>query len=198
MTIVLVALVVGGAAGLARGGRLTNLADAHLRSLMLLVVGAAGQLAVGLGSLRGALGFSLIVASYVALSGFAARNLAIAGMGVVVLGVALNLAPIVADQGMPVESGAIVRAGIAPSEGIATLSYGGKRHLAHPGDHLRLLDDAIPEWATHEVLSVGDLVIGAGVGAVVTTLVRGRRSVRSGRSPGGASSGGGSDRPAID
>ncbi|GAC1315472.1 MAG: hypothetical protein NVSMB12_11130 [Acidimicrobiales bacterium] len=177
------------------GGRLGNLAAARVRSVALLIAGAGGQVAVTAGGLRGALGFAFVLASYVALAGFAARNLAIAGMGVVLLGVALNLAPIVADGGMPVEGGAIVRARVAPLEDVAGLTFGAKRHLAHPGDHLRVLDDTIPDWLTHEVLSAGDLVVGVGVGAVVASLVRGRRSIRTSRSPAAASSGDGSDRP---
>jgi hypothetical protein len=95
-----------------------------------------------------------------------------------------------------VEGSAIVRARIARTEDVALLRFGGKRHLARAGDHLRLLDDRIPDWVTHEVLSGGDLVISAGLGAVVASLVRGRRSVRPRRSRAAATSAGGSDRRA--
>ena len=198
MTVVVVALLIGAAVGLISGGRLGNLASARVRSIALLVAGAGGQVAVTAGGVRGDLGFALIVASYVALAAFATRNLALAGMGVVLLGVALNLAPIVADGGMPVEGDAIVRARVAPIEDVAGLTFGAKRHLAHPGDHLRILDDALPDWVTREVLSAGDLVVGVGVGSVVASLLRGRRAVRPGRSSAAPSSVDGSDRPTTD
>lgn len=197
MTVVLVALLAGAIAGVAGGGRPANLASARIRSGGLLLLGAGGQAAVGLAGLRGYPGLALVVASYAALAAFAVRNLAIAGMGVIVLGIVLNLIPIVADGGMPVEGTAIVRAHVAAPEDVPLLRYGGKRHLAHQGDHLRILDDRIPDWLTHEVLSAGDLVIGAGVAAVVARLLRGRRSLRRRRSPVAASSAAGSDRPAT-
>lgn len=201
MTVVLVALVVGGVVGLATGGSLRTLTTVRLRSTWLLVGGALGQGAAGLiGSRTGAgatVGFALIVVSYLALAGFAMRNIVLTGMGIVTLGIALNLAPILADRGMPVEGPAIVRARIAPLEEVPMLRYGAKRHLAHPGDHLRVLDDSIPEWVNREVVSIGDIVIGVGAAAVIAALLRPRRGqLRARRSSGGESPGAGPDRRA--
>ena len=178
MTVVVAAVGLGCIAGLLAGGRLANVSRAKLRSMPLLVAGALGQAVVTASGMRGGSGLALVIASYLALAAFAMRNLHLPGMGVVVLGVVLNLAPIALNAGMPVEGRAIVRARIATFEEVPSLEFGAKRHLAGPGDHLRTLDDAIPEWITHEVLSIGDLVLGAGVAAVVVSLLRTGRGRR--------------------
>jgi hypothetical protein len=186
MTVVLVAVGLGCIAGLLTGGRPVNVGEAKLRSVPLLVAGALGQAVVTGSGMRGGSGLALVIVSFLALAAFATRNLHLAGMGVVVLGVVLNLAPIALNAGMPVEERAIVRARIASPDEVPSLEFGAKRHLARPGDHMRALDDAIPEWITHEVLSIGDLVIGAGVAAVVFSLLR---AGRGGRHAGPAASG---------
>ncbi|GAC1530668.1 MAG: hypothetical protein NVS3B12_05510 [Acidimicrobiales bacterium] len=200
MTPILVAAVCGALAGVVQGGRITAIAATRLRWVAMLVLGVVTQLA-GQRVIPGA-GFALVVVSYLALASFALRNLALRGMAIVVVGVVLNCAPIVANAGMPVEGRAIVRAGIARPEELTVLRYGAKRHLAQPGDHLRVLDDAIPDWITGEVLSAGDLVIAVGVGAVAAGLIRPRssrrRRLRSDRTPVAATSAAGPGRPATD
>jgi hypothetical protein len=175
-----IAVVAGGAAGLATGGRLGEVARVQIGWGWLLALGVIGQILLldGVVPVHGSVELAGILASYAALAVFALLNLGRAGMGVLVLGVLLNAAPIAADSGMPVEAHAIVSARIATAQQIPLLDFGGKRHLARQGDHLRLIDDNIPDWPTHEVLSIGDLVITAGVGAVIFGLVRprGRRT----------------------
>lgn len=157
MTTVLAAIAVGIVVGLLTKGHLRELARTRLRWLPVLVAGAALQI-VG-----------AVLVSYAVLAVFTLRNVTRLGMGVVFVGLALNAAPIVLNNGMPVEGHAIVSAGIArdPSE----VSISGKRHLAIAGDHLRALDDTIPEWWTHEVLSFGDLVVAIGLAAVIAGLL---------------------------
>lgn len=171
MTTVLVAVVLGLVAGAAGGGRLSDLGGAHLRSWSLLVAGAALQVGTDRGHLQGTAAFLVTFLSYSALAAFAGRNLARPGMGVILVGVLLNLASIGANGGMPVEAHAIVSARVASAEDVADLTFGGKRHLAGPSDHLRALDDTIPDWITHQVLSIGDLVIAVGITALVAALL---------------------------
>ncbi|GAC1377633.1 MAG: hypothetical protein NVSMB4_07090 [Acidimicrobiales bacterium] len=200
MTPILVAAVCGAIAGVVRGGRIVAITATRLRWVALLAIGVVAQLA-GQRVIPGA-GFALVIVSYLALAVFALRNLALRGMAVVVVGVVLNCAPIAANAGMPVEGRAIVRAGIARPEELSVLRYGAKRHLARRGDHLRALDDAIPDWLTGEVVSAGDLVIAVGVGAVVAGLIAPRRSrrrrLRNDRSPVAATSDAAPGRPAND
>jgi len=180
----LLAVAAGLVAGLAGGGRLRNLAEGRLRSLWLPVVAVVLQGLTGAVHDRSEAVAALIV-SYLALGAFAVRNTSRPGMGVLLIGVTLNAAPILLDGGMPVEAHAIVAARVVRTDAeIAALDFGGKRHLAGPGDHLRLLDDRLPAWFSHEVLSIGDLVITIGVAAVVAGLVRdetGRRRDETGR-----------------
>lgn len=169
MTPVLVAVVVGVAAGFAAGGRLPPARRVRLRSWGLLVAG------VGIEVVSHRL--LAVLLAYALLAAFAARNLNRAGMGIVLVGIALNATPMLLDGGMPVEGHAIVSAGIAAPGDIPVLSFDGKRHLARAGDHLRALDDTIPEWWSHEVVSFGDLVIAVGVAAIVAGLLRQPTSV---------------------
>src|SRR3974377_366932 len=48
-------------------------------------------------------GFGLLVASYVLILGFCARNLVLRGMSIVLIGIACNALVIVLNQGMPVK-----------------------------------------------------------------------------------------------
>ncbi|MHB8468018.1 MAG: DUF5317 family protein, partial [Acidimicrobiales bacterium] len=158
MTPILVAVAIGLAVGAARGGRPTLV---HFNSWWLLIGGVGLQ----------ATNHQVLVA-YALLAAFAVRNLARPGMGVLLIGVGLNAAPILLNGSMPVEAHAIVSARIATPAEVGTLSIGGRRHLAHGGDHIRALDDTIPDWWSHEVLSFGDIVIAVGVGAIVAGLLR--------------------------
>ena len=172
MTTVAVAVVVGVVIGLATGGRLSAIGGSRLRSRWLLVIGTG--LIVGGDHLdvSRATAFALVVVSYGALAAFGGCNVARPGMSVVLIGILLNALPIAVDRGMPVEGHAIVASGAARAEDLSALTYGAKRHLAGPGDHLRALDDTIPDWLTHEVVSFGDIVIAVGVTVLVTGLLK--------------------------
>ena len=174
MTAVLgVAVAIGVAVGLARGGSLSFLGAHRLRGVALLVLGSGLQAAV----LAGLLGLgrrgdvALILVSYAGLAVFAALNLLRPGMGILFVGVLLNALPIAVDRGMPVEKHAIVAARVADAGEVPLLNFGNKRHLAGPGDDLRFLDDRLPDWVSHQVLSVGDLVVTVGVAAIVAGLL---------------------------
>jgi len=175
------AIVVGALVGMATGGRLRWIASARLRGLGLLVIGAAAEGLVSTVSLRGWEATTVLLGGYVCLAGFTAANLGRPGMGVVLAGIALNAVPIAVNGGMPVEGAAIVRARIATAQEVPDLEFGTKRHLADQRDHVRWLDDRFPDWVTHRVLSIGDLVISVGVGSVTAGLLHpatGRRRRR--------------------
>jgi hypothetical protein len=176
-----VAIAVGVIVGLATGGRLRWVAAARLRGLPLLVIGAAAEGLVSSVALHGWVASAVLLGGYVSLAAFAACNLGRPGMGIILAGIALNAVPIAVNGGMPVEAWAIERARIATAQQIPVLDFGTKRHLADNEDHVRWLDDRFPDWVTHRVLSIGDLVIGVGVGAVTAGLLHpatGRRRKR--------------------
>jgi hypothetical protein len=170
-----VAIVAGVVIGLVRGGRFENLGDASFRLWPLLLLGVLVQGAAAF-TADGAV--ALILASYALLLVFAGVNLQHAGMGVVLVGIAMNLAVIGVNGGMPVRGDAIVAAGIVPAAEVRSLDYGSKRHLETGDDHLTFLGDIIPVPVAEEVLSFGDLAMSVGVAAVLVNLLRRRRVSR--------------------
>ena len=109
----------------------------------------------------------LWIASYGLVFAAAGLNRRVAGVRIVLVGMACNLAAVLANGGhMP------VRAGAMRAAGFDYLVHNNSASLAHP--HLALLIDrwAAPSWIpTANVFSVGDVVIalGAFVFALVTT-----------------------------
>ena len=169
-----VAIVAGVLIGLLRGGRLGNLGEAAFRLWPLLVLGIVVQGAAAFTGDTG-IGVTLILVSYVLLLAFCALNLRHAGMGVVFVGIALNLVVMGLNGGMPVRREAIVAAGITSSfEEVDGLDFGTKRHLESDDDHLTVLGDIIPVPVAGEVLSFGDLAMAVGVAAVLVNLLRRR------------------------
>ncbi len=172
------AIPVGIVLGYAIGGRIDGLAHLGFRWAPLAVAGLLVQLvlftAVG-DSLAGDLGPAIYVGSTLAVFVAVARNWRLGGMWIVALGALSNLAAITANGGfMPTDAGALALAG-----------------LGGPGDHtnsvvlaapaLQPLTDiyAIPSWLPlANVFSLGDVLIGIGVVAVIMAAMRGR-----GRSP---------------
>jgi hypothetical protein len=167
-----VAIVAGVLIGLVRGGRFENLGEATFRLWPVLVLGVLVQTAASF-TAEGAV--ALILASYALLLLFTAVNLQHAGMGVVFVGIALNLVVIGANDGMPVRDDAIVAAGIVDHDQIPSLDFGSKRHLETPDDRLTFLGDIIPVPVAEEVLSFGDLAMSVGVATVLAGLLRKRR-----------------------
>jgi hypothetical protein len=103
------------------------------------------------------LGFGLLVASYVLLLAFCARNALIRGMSVVFIGVFANALAITVNQGMPVDVPADWR---ADGRIEATI----KHHPQDDGDHLIVLTDIIVLRAPFDtVLSFGDLILAVGL-----------------------------------
>ena len=167
-----VAIVVGVLVGLVRGGRFANLGEAAFRLWPLLVLGVVVQ---GAAAFTGEGAVPVILVSYALLIAFCGANLTHAGMGVVLVGIVLNLVVIAANGGMPVRQDAIVAAGIASHEEVAALEFGAKRHLETDEDRLTFLGDIVPVPVAEEVLSFGDLVMAVGVAAVLANLLRARQ-----------------------
>lgn len=167
-----VAIVAGIVIGLVRGGSFERLAEASFRLWPLLILGIVVQGAAAF-TADGAV--PLILASYVLLLVFTAVNLHHAGMGVVFVGIALNVAVIGINGGMPVRADAIVAAGIVERDQTPSLDFGSKRHLETEDDRLTVLGDIIPVPVAEEVLSFGDLAMSVGVAAVLVNLLRRRR-----------------------
>jgi ABC-type Fe3+-siderophore transport system permease subunit len=102
-------------------------------------------------------GFGLLVASYVLVLAFCARNLVLRGMSIVLIGIACNALIIVLNQGMPVK--------YPPEWRNQTWTHATvKHHPQQPGEQLLILSDIIivkHPWDT--VLSYGDLILAVGL-----------------------------------
>jgi hypothetical protein len=112
------------------------------------------------------LGFGLLVASYVLILAFCARNLLLRGMSIVLIGVACNALVIVLNQGMPVKFPARLR---NASFALATV----KHHPRQPGEKLPFLSDTIILMHPYDtVMSFGDLILTVGLCDVAYNVSR--------------------------
>lgn len=161
------AVALGVVVGLALGGRLSRLADLRLRAGWLFYVAFALQIAAfPSGTLPWSVGDSLAtglwLASYAVLVVAAACNLRVPGAAVIGLGMASNLAAVIANGGhMPGLRGALRAAG-------QTFHGPHNNEVVAQNPHLAWLVDRwpVPHWIPGgNVFSVGDVLIA--VGAVV-------------------------------
>lgn len=188
MGLVLVTLVLAVAAGRALGGRLRRLEHLPYRGVPLLVGAVLALVAGSVLTLAGlparpvyALG--LVVAGGLALA-FCRDSRAVHGVGLVAAGLLLNALMVLLNGGMPVSSAAAERAGVD-----ARLAAADPRHV--PVDsrtRLRPLADVIPAplpfWP--DVVSVGDVLVAAGLGQLVATGMLRRTVPPPGSPPAGA------------
>ena len=162
-------VVAAVALGLLLGGKVSRLAELHLRRWWLFFVAIALQVvAFPVGVLPWStderVATTLWLASYALLIVAAVLNARIKGVPIVALGMCMNLVAIVANGGtMPVRPEAVLAAGD---------DYGTEANSTVMADaHLSWLVDrwAAPDWIPlANVFSIGDMVIA--VGAVVIVL----------------------------
>ncbi|MGB5185692.1 MAG: DUF5317 family protein, partial [Acidimicrobiia bacterium] len=96
-------LVIAIAVGLARGGKISNLAEIGVRAWWLLIVGLALLItATFLPRSMHELAVVLVVASYVVLLVFILMHRQMAGLWVAGLGILMNFTVIAVNGGMPV------------------------------------------------------------------------------------------------
>jgi Family of unknown function (DUF5317) len=120
-----------------------------------------------------AVGAAMLAASYVLLLAFLTVNRWIPGATVMAVGLLMNLAVVAVNGGMPVNARAIEAAGGSVDELAA--GAGAKHHLMIDDDVLSPLGDVIPiPPPAGVVLSIGDLLLYAGIGWFVVQIMRGR------------------------
>lgn len=159
MYLALVAVAVGGLAGMATAGRIGPWGRPALRAIWLLPAGAACELAANLWG-RGGLGLGLVTAGYVALITWSAANLRFPGMLLVAVGLLSNLVVITVDGGMPVR-------GAPPG-----VALGARHHGESPSDRLTGLADVVHIAPLGQTVSAGDLVLALGAATAAFSLGR--------------------------
>ena len=180
LVLLVLAVVVGGIfIGLALGGSLRNLAETRLRWWPLALAGLPLQL-IPVPSRPGQADHwaaaGLLIASYVLLLMFVARNIHIPGLQLVAMGFALNLLVIGANGGMPVKDAALRHAagsGYEEARQLLLQKGGLKHHLATSDDVLVPLSDVIGIGGpVANVFSPGDLLAYAGAAWALAALTR--------------------------
>lgn len=173
VVLLVVAVLVGLAAGrLARplGARSLRL---HLRRLPFLAAGAVGTALAQ--ALDGDLATLVLAGSLAVLLAFVAANAHVTGVVVIGCGLFLNLIAVVLNNGMPVRGGALVAADVVEADELASTSFDGARHLETSSDRVAVLGDVLPISVAREVVSFGDLIVMAGAADAVREAARRRQ-----------------------
>jgi len=174
MILLIGVVVVSVGLGYLLGGRLEGFERFRLRWWFLAFLGLALQLA----PVPAGLTTASLVASYVLLLLFAAANLRAPGVWLILIGLALNLAVIAPNGGMPVSRGALLRSGQASTLSELRGGVGTKHHLESAGDVLTPLADVIAIGEpVDQVASVGDVFVYAGLLWLIVGVMRGARQV---------------------
>jgi hypothetical protein len=117
---------------------------------------------------------SVMVMSYVLLIAFLWVNRQLPAVPLVLVGLSLNLVVIAPNGGMPVSASAVRAAGGTVAE-VPVAGTTGKHHLMSDKDVLRPLGDVIPgPPPLGVVLSIGDVLLYAGVAIFVVMVMLGR------------------------
>jgi hypothetical protein len=164
--------VLGGVlVGMLLGGSLYRLERLALRHVSLLGLAVVVQVIASL--LFGGAAYVIgLVLSLLLATAFVARNPHLAGRGLLVGGLALNAAVIIANGAMPVHRAAAARAGVS----LHALVADPRHRVEGAGTHLTLLDDRIPLPLPvgAQVLSIGDVLVAAGAGLLIAQAMRRR------------------------
>jgi uncharacterized protein DUF5317 len=171
MGLILAIVGVAAVVGLLRGGSLRDFPSVKIRWWWLAAVGLALQIA----PVRDPVSLVALLASLVFLIVFAAANIRAPGFILIFVGLALNLAVIGANRGMPVTRAAIVRSSQEGTVVALARDEGGKHRLADEDTVLLPLADviAVPP-PVGAALSAGDVVLYLGIAWFVVLAMRPR------------------------
>jgi hypothetical protein len=160
--------------GYLAGGRLSGFERFRLRWWFLAFAGLALQLA----PVPDSIAAGCLIASYALLLLFAAANLRAPGVWLILIGLALNLAVIAPNGGMPVSREALVNSGQGSTLAELESGAGTKHHLETSDDVLTPLADVIAIGSPiNQVASVGDVLVYAGLIWLIVGVMRGARRV---------------------
>jgi hypothetical protein len=191
VTVLVAGPLLGGVlAGYALGGRLRQLVRTRLRAVWLLWLAAAMQLVqfeFGPARIRieSALGISLLIPIFALAGAWLLINLVRrppamqVAVALILLGGGLNAAAIAANGRMPYAESALVAADVTASQR-ARGERSPKHVAADAATRLAWLGDVIPVRPLRKVISAGDIVLLAGVGALVAAAMRRRSAERGG------------------
>ncbi len=175
----IIAVALGIAVGFIRRGSLKTFGEAHLNAVPVVLAGVVLQVAATLADRNDLrwFAFSLVLTSFGCVFAFAAFNFRLPGMTLIALGALCNFLVIAANGGMPVSLDALERVGLGnPFESDAVVK--GAHHALTDASRLRFLADVIPVSVMANVISVGDILIWAGLLLLIQQLMVGPRGKR--------------------
>lgn len=173
MLLVLIVIGLAVCVGFAAGGSLRHFERFRVHWWGVALVGLALQGIPLMSGVSRPIGTVALLGSYFLLGSFAWVNRRLPAVWLVMVGLALNFVVIGVNNGMPVSARALEVAG-ASAEGLAG---GGtlKHHVMGPADTLTPLGDVIgipPPIGV--VISIGDVILYAGVAILVVVVMLGR------------------------
>ncbi len=173
MLLTVLAIATGLGIGLSLRPRSTRYARPRIRRLELLLGGLVAQVLST--RLDGTLAIALGLGALAVLIAFSLVNLHLTGMGVLTIGLGLNLFVMLTNAGMPVSAHASSSPTSYP-RATSTSSSCAARVLERSSDSMRALGDIIPFG--RQVVSFGDLIIAVATADVILHLAR-RQRVRN-------------------
>ncbi len=178
MALLLAIIALSVLVGLVLRGSLRRFEQLRLRWWGLVVIGLALQfvpLPDGQEGMDLLARVAVLSCSYAFLVLFAALNVRLPGMPLVLVGLALNAAVIVPNGGMPVSAEALERSGQENLLEVLQEQEAAKHHLMSDDDVLTPLADVIPiPEPIGVIVSVGDLFLYGGMGWLIVAVMLGR------------------------
>lgn len=167
--VTIIGLGVGLAVAMATGSTLpeifSRLRVQQVNHWPVLALGAVLSLAAGFDANMLAGRFALGISLALLLAG-CLLNRHITGARVVAVGIAANLAVLLANGYVPVSEGAVVAAGIIDFEGLDRVLLGAARRWSDDATIAAWLGSAIPLAPLRDVITLGDVVTAAGLANV--------------------------------
>lgn len=163
--LVLLLAVVAAVYGLVRGGSLEGLARTQFRFVWVLLAGLLIQVTFDIWDpewLSETGDIMILLGTNVAVATFLALNRQLPGMWLAAAGLLLNVLVIGANGAMPVSMEAADFAGLSDQP-----SWGMKHEALNDATLLPWIADVIPVPGLKMILSVGDVVLAAGIGWLV-------------------------------
>jgi hypothetical protein len=181
MVLTTIAVVVGLVVGLLRGGRPSALLRVPVAWWLLLPVGVAAQVVAVHTTVPGR--FWVLAAALSVLLVWALRNsLRLRGATVLAVGLAANLAVLVANGHVPVRWESLVAVEAFAADEREVVRTDGLYRLESDDSRLELLGAIVPVPGVRDVVSFGDLIVLAGVVTLAANALLVRRR-REGLSP---------------
>ncbi len=175
--ILILAVVIGLAAGVVRGGDFPTILNTQIYHPEFLASSIICALVVSATDVDsdGVVAFAALVGAFA----FALMNLHLVGMVIIAIGLALNLFVFILNFETPVRPNALVEAEIVTSEQLERgVSIKGHVELADDDSVFDTLGDTFPiRWA-EKVVSIGDLILLVGLANVTGNLMLGNQRQR--------------------